>query len=457
MKGKLEDQAKPPDFAVWDAFMRGRSAPDFVRVSWVDYTALPRMRMIPFRRFDRLVRSNSPLDFGVTKACLGLLQNDKTVPGITATGEYRFHPDFSSLKAGPMDGHVNINGVFREKDGSPVPLCPRTQLIRAIDLSAKEGFSHLVGFEIEFVLMEKTGLLQPGSRFATLSNDGHAWSVSRFYNDPVLTKLMRDIVKDLDKAGIEVEQVHAESAPGQFELVLPAKPPLEAVDALLHTRETIAHRATEAGFKYTLHPKPFPNTCGTASHMHLSLTTPGGSALDDEDMYEPFYAGVLQHLQSIAAFTYSNPVSYKRVVDSAWAGGRWVTWGTQNRETPLRKIEGSHWELKCVDGLANPYLALTAILLAGLAGVTYGVELTWADCTVDPASLTPEQRHELGITHFLPPDLSNAVINLRQDTDFIELMGREVVERYVTVKQAEMESLFKLDGLLQKEFIIDRY
>ncbi|KAL1902972.1 hypothetical protein Sste5346_000884 [Sporothrix stenoceras] len=457
VKGKLAEPSKPSNLAVWDAFTRDRPVQDFVRISWVDYTALPRMRMIPFKRFDRLVRNNSPLDFGVTKACLGLLQTDKTVPGITATGEYRLHPDFSSLKAGPMDGHVNINGIFREKDGSPVPLCPRTQLIGVIELSAASGFSHLVGFEIEFVLMQKTGLQEAGSRFSMLNNDGHAWSVSRFYNDPALAKFIRDITKDLDEAGIEVEQIHAESAPGQFELVLPAKPTLEAVDALLHTRETIAHRATEAGFKYTLHPKPFSDTCGTASHMHMSLTTLDGTAINDESVYEPFYAGILQHLRAIAAFTYSNPVSYKRVVDSAWAGGRWVTWGTQNRETPLRKIEGSHWELKCVDGLANPYLAMTAVLLAGLWGIIHKRKLTWADCSVDPASLTSEQRRELGITNNLPSDMGNALVALKQDDEFIDYMGKDVVERYVAVKTAETEMLMKYDGLVRNEFIIDRY
>ncbi|ERT02947.1 hypothetical protein HMPREF1624_01251 [Sporothrix schenckii ATCC 58251] len=457
-KGEVGKVPAPSDLTIWDAFTRGKAAPDFVRVSWLDYTSLPRMRMIPFRRFDRLVRSNSSLDIGITKACLGLLQNDTAAPGVTPTGEYRLHPDFSSLTVGPMDGHINVNGVFREKDGSRVPLCPRSQLIRAIKLSAGVGISHLVGFEVEFVLLQRTESHTPGQRFAMLSNDGHAWSASRFYNNPAVARLIRDIVQDLDAAGVEVEQIHAESAPGQFELILPAKPPLEAVDSLLLAREAIAHRATKAGYKFTLHPKPYANACGTASHMHLSLVTPDGRG-NDKNLYGKFYAGILEHLQAIAAFTYSSPSSYERVVDSAWAGGRWVTWGTQNRETPLRKIEDSHWELKCVDGLANPYLALTAVLLAGLSGVVNNQELTWADCTVDPATLTPTERTDLGITSMLPADVSSALQALQKDETFVHLIGPDVVEHYVTVKTAETALYFSRPPMdsIRREFIIERY
>ncbi|CAK7213307.1 hypothetical protein SBRCBS47491_001761 [Sporothrix bragantina] len=451
---------RPPDCDVWSAFMRDKPEPDFVRVSWLDYTALPRMRMIPFRRFDRLVRANKPVDIGITAAALGLLQSDTTVPGVTATGEYRLHPDFSSLKVGPIEGHFNINGEFREKDGSRVALCPRAQLIRAIEVSAAEGITHLLGFEIEFLLLQRTGVpkdaLPGGPVFQMLPNDGHAWSTSRFYNDPALATFLRDIVKDLDSAGIEAEQVHAESAPGQFELVMPAKPPLEAVDNLLHAREIIAHRATEAGFKFTLHPKPFPQACGTASHVHMSISSTNGDG-DDEAIYEQFYAGILGHLPAIMAFTYSNPVSYKRLVDSAWAGGRWVTWGTQNREAPLRKVDGSHWEMKCLDGLANPFMAMAAVLLAGLSGIVYKKELTWGDCKEDPARLTPAQRQELGISEMLPANLDNALTALEGDEELVRLIGRDVVERYATVKRAEAAALGSLTESEQRERIIEQY
>ncbi len=456
------------DLEIWQAFLQKNATPDFVRVSWIDYTAKPRMRMIPFRRFDRLIRTGQPLDIGVTKAALGMLQNDVCITGVSGTGEYRLHPALESLKVGPMPGHVNINGSFREKDGSGVPLCPRTQLERAIRLAKMQKLSFLVGFEIEFVLLRrndyspaeaaaaftKSGIRPP--RFETLANDGHAWSASRFYADPAIARLLRDIVNDLAEAGIDVEQVHAESAPGQFELILPAKPTMEAVDALLHARETIAHRATEAGLKFTLHPKFNSEACGTASHVHLSLVGLEGKDID-QDLYESFYAGILGHLPALLAFTYSNPASYDRMVDNAWAGGRWVAWGTQNRETPLRKIEGSHWELKCLDGLANPYMALASVLLAGLSGVLSSDELSWSDCVANPATLSTAARTSLGITRMLPASLGEALDALYKDVRLTGILGDEVTRRYGDVKRTEAAALGKMSEKSRWEWLIEQY
>lgn len=273
------------------------------------------MRMVPFRKLITSLESGKPVDIGITKACLGILQHDLIAPGFTPSGEYRLQPDFSSLKSGPIPGHFSMQGDFREQDGSTVLLCPRTHLSRAQELGAREGLSFLVGFEIEFLLLQRNGR----GGYGKITNDGHAWSLSRFFADPKIPKLLADIVKALESMDILVEQVHAESAPGQFELILPPLPPVQAVDTLLHTREVIAAMATAAGFKFTLHPKPFPKACGTAAHAHISISSAGG---ERKEVYEPFYAGILRHLRAIAAFTHSNPASYERVADGVWAGGR---------------------------------------------------------------------------------------------------------------------------------------
>lgn len=309
----IDDRQLSKDTETFFHFLSNKAAPDFVRICWTDLTAMSRMRMIPFRKFIGLRAER--YDISIAKACLGILQNDKLVSGFSASGEYRLHPDLSSLKTGPIPGHYSMQGVFREQDGSAVILCPRTQLLRAQDLGTKEGLSFLVGFEVEFVLLQRTvcGDYEP------LKNDAHSYSVSRFFTDPKIPKLLADIVNALDKMCIYTEQVHAESAPGQFELVLPALPPVEAVDTLLHTREVISSMATEAGYTFTLHPKPFLNACGTASHAHLSISSDAG---DKKEVYEPFYAGILKHLRAITAFTYSNMASYERVADGFWAGGR---------------------------------------------------------------------------------------------------------------------------------------
>jgi glutamine synthetase len=442
------------------AFLKNQPTPDFVRICWNDYTASQRMRMIPFRKFRSLLNEGKPTDIGITKAVFGVIQNDWLLPGVAATGEYRLHPDFSSLKKGPIDGHISMAAEFREQSGAPVPFCPRAVLQRAVEFGAENDLSFLIGFEIEFLLVErvepKTGNT---TRYSTLTTDGHAWSVSRYFADPKISALLRDMVSTLEDMGIYVEQLHAESATGQFELILPPYPPVEAVDTLLHTRDVMAALATAAGFKMTLHPKPFAHACGTASHMHLSLITPTGSPSDGNkpEVYQPFYAGVLKHLRAILAFTYANPASYERSSDSTWSGGRWVTWGTQNRETALRRVDGSHWELKCLDGLANPYLAVAAVLFAGAKGAADKEPLIWGDCEIDPARLTANDRKELGVTQMLPGSVEEALAALREDAELVELMGAELVDRYVALKEFELKFLSEMGDEERRQWLMERY
>nr|QFR98238.1 glutamine synthetase [Cryphonectria parasitica] len=455
-EGDVEMELEETDLDIFTRFLRGKQAPDFVRISWTDTVAFPRMRMIPFRKFITSLEEGRRTDIGITKAVFGLLQHDWIAPGFSATGEYRLHPDFSSLRAGPIPGHVSMYGEFREKDSSTVPLCPRTQLQRAQELGAQQGLAFLVGFEIEFVLLERADTKSSPSCYQALTNDGHSWSTSRFFADPKISKLLADIVRTLESMDIFVEQIHPESAPGQFELVLPSLPPVAAVDTLLHTREVIAAMAIAAGYKFTLHPKPFAEACGTAAHAHISISSAGGGGVRKE-VYEPFYAGILKHLRGIAAFTCSNPASYERVADGVWAGGRWVTWGTQNRETPLRKIEDSHWEVKCLDGLANAYLAIAALLLAGIHGVATGEELVWADCEIDPAGMTDNDRRELRVTEMLPANLEEALAALEGNEELVELVGAELVEKYCAVKRFEIKFLHSLDDAKRREWIMQRY
>jgi len=445
------------DAELFQNFLKTNDQPNFIRICWNDFTAQPKMRMVPFRKFMSLLGDGKSTDIGITKAAFSMIQNDWLMPGAVATGEYRLHPDFSSLKKGPIDGHVSMYADFREKSGARVALCPRSLLQRAVEFGAENNLAFLLGFEIEFLLverLEKAPNTANGSRFTTLTTDGHAWSVSRYFADPKISKLLHDIVAALEEMGIFVEQLHAESATGQFELVLPPYSPIEAVDTLLHTRDVMCALATAAGFRLTLHPKPFAHACGTAAHTHVSISSPGGSR---PEIYESFYAGVLKHLRAITAFTYSNPASFERLVDGAWAGGRWVTWGTQNRETALRKVEDSHWELKSMDGLANPYFAMSALLFSGIHGVVAREKLVWGDCEIDPANLTENDRKEMGVTQMLPGSVEEALGALREDEELVGHIGAELVERYTALKEFELKFLQKMDEEERRQWLMERY
>jgi len=421
----------------------------YLRVYWIDMTGTPRMRAIHMDHVWDSLGNTGNITVGITKASLGLLQNDTIAPGVAATGEYKIQPDFSWMKFGPREAHMTMFGEFREQDGTPSPLCPRTTLRNAVEAAESNGLELKIGFELELVLFARVG-----DELKPLDHEGHVWSSARVMNHPVASTVIEKAVWFLRGVGVSIQQIHAESAPGQFELILPPASPLEAIDTLLYVREVVTNVAMAAGYRITLHPKPFPNAAGTAAHVHMSLCSEGG---DKPAVYQPFYAGVLRHLTAICAFTYSNPVSYQRLVDGCWAGGRWVAWGTQNRETALRKIDGSHWEVKCLDGLANMYLAVAAIIHSGVMGVLNGEELVWGDCEIDPANLTDNDRFELSIEEMLPASLPDALTALRADVGLCERMGEELVERYVAVKHAEMRLLDKMGEEELRRWVLERY
>jgi glutamine synthetase len=432
-------------------FLNEYTSTKFLRLQFLDYTSTPRLRIIPVKKALSILENNPQLSIGITKASLGLLQNDTIIPGIYATGEYRLQADFSSLRPGPYEGYAFVQGEFHEADGSISDLCPRSLLRKYVKEAKSQNLEFLVGFEIEVVFMSRSedGALE------TLSNSaGHAWSSSRALHGNKMLDMLHQIYDSLAVSGIYLEQWHPESATGQYEFILPPLPPLQAVDALLHAREIISTVVAGYSMRATLYPKPFADMAGTASHLHISISSPDG---DNKEVYEPFFAGLLKHLQAIIAFTYSSPASYERMADGCWAGGRWVAWGTQNRETALRKIEGSHFEIKVIDGLANVYLALATIIAAGIQGVKNKLELTLGDCLKDPAHLSEEERKTLGIKDMLPKDLQAALQALEDDKELRELVGEDIVERYIRVKKAEIDILNGMHAGERKHWIMERY
>ncbi|KAI1187476.1 hypothetical protein F5B17DRAFT_399661 [Nemania serpens] len=437
------------------------SGATYLRIYWHDYTSSARCRVIPASRiiqhYDERENDPDPDPFtvSVSKASLGLLPNDHMIPGVTGTGSYVLRPDWATLKSGPVPNHISCYADFHEEDGSAAALCPRGVLRRAVKHAATTaGLEFLVGFEVEFTLLQRT--YDPTKKYQMIPHDGHAWSMARSLvilgpSGGASTLVVDDILHALQKAGIAVEQFHAEGAPGQYEVVLPPLPPLAACDALLHARQVIESVAARHEFRATLHPRPFLSELGTGSHAHLSITSENG---DEPRVYERFYGGILAHFPAVFAFTNSHPASYERMVDGLWAGGRWVTWGSDNKETPLRKCRDSHWEVKVMDGMANPHLAIAALIYAGTEGAA---EFTWGDCEIDPAKLSSEQRSALGIEKQFPPDLAKALEALQSDGAMARLLGAEVLERYVAVKTAEMELFYSIPRASRRMWVMERY
>ncbi|KAG6914567.1 hypothetical protein DXG01_016584 [Tephrocybe rancida] len=146
---------------------------------------------------------------------------------------------------------------------------------------------------------------------------------------------------------------------------------------------------------------------------------------------------------SVTALCMPLPASYQRMVDGIWSGGTYVNWGTENREAPIRLTNASspssrNFEVKCVDGTANPYLALAAILGVGFDGIERDVELTVRNCSgpVTAAEMTEDGRKSLGITTRMPLTWTEACDSLKANKLLTEhVLGPELTETYLVVNK----------------------
>ena len=303
--------------SLFERFLNINPSVKFLRLQWLDYTSTLRVRILPINQALRLFRHGKFV--GITRAVFGLLQTDEMCPGFSATGEYHLCPDFGSLRLASRTGHAVVQCEFRKKDGSRVEICPRSILRRQLEAAKAIGVDFLVGFEIEVVFIHRKvvdGALVYGSE--PVNDGGHAWSTARALQPSYVMDLLETIASMMEQAGIELQQFHPENAPGQYEFVLSPLPPLEAVDSLIAAREIISSAVANAGMRATLYPRPFPMSCGSGAHIHISMT--------QEDKWQSFYAGVLKNLVAMSALLYSNDASYERVADGVWSGSTWIAW-----------------------------------------------------------------------------------------------------------------------------------
>lgn len=343
-----------------DAFLRDNPDVKYIWMQWVDYTATTRVRIFPILEFAKIVRKQRRI--GISLAVFWMLVDDTVLPEGSTTGQFYMEPDLSSLRrnVGLDSKSATVMTYWRSEEGTQLEGCPRTTLQNVVTkLESEHNINVNCGFEVEVVFM-KTVTNGDGQEQYVPAVKNHSWS-QMTSDTRQMVPFLEEIADSLASIGIYLEQFHAESCPGQFEFILPHGSPVAAVDTLLKARQVVTNIAEKHGLRATLYPRPFPKAAGTASHAHVSI-----SPTTKEDS---FLAGVMEHYPSLVAFTLSQDISYDRVMAGIWAGSEWVTWGFQNRETPIRKISPGHWEIKSLDGLANMYLAMSAFIGAGYLGV----------------------------------------------------------------------------------------
>jgi glutamine synthetase len=265
----------------------------------------------------------------------------------------------------------------------------------------------------------------------------------------------------LREAGTEPERFFAEYAPHQFEIPVAAADGVASADRAVVLREIVREAARRRGGRASFSPQMEPESAGNGVHIHLSLRGGDGAAL----MYDPdrdgclselggsFAAGILQHAAALCALTAPSPVSYARLGPHHWSAGA-VCVGDRNREALLRipplvslgdadPAAQMRLEYRASDATANPYVALAALLRAGMHGVRERLPAPPV-LDRDPARLAPAEAKRFGVDG-LPATLADALEALERDRELRGWMPAIMYDAFVSIKRTELSASARLD------------
>ena len=413
-----------------------------VATTYVDTSGITRVKAVPLARLPQAAQWG----IGMSPVFDAFLTDDSIVSGRYAggpVGDLRLHPDLDRLVVlDQQPGWAWAPCDRYQQDGLPHPGDARSLARHAVAALADAGLSAQAAFEVEWAI--GTG---DGAGF-TPAVSGPAYGFTRLAER---SDYLRDILVALERQGVTAEQIHPEYSSGQFEISVAPEDPVGAADTLVLVKETIRAAGLRHGLRTSFSPKMVVGGAGNGGHVHLSIWRDGRNVFAGGDGpfgLQPeavaFTGGILQRLPALLAIGAPSPASYLRLIPQHWAGA-YQAWGLENRETALRIVQGArgsegnaaNLEVKAFDLAANPYLVVTALIHAGLAGIAEGAVLP-EPVDVDPASLSGQDRADKGILP-LPGSVEEAVVAFEADAALTAGFGTEFAATIADVRRGEVD------------------
>jgi glutamine synthetase len=398
----------------------------------------------------------------VAMMAMSMLDHLQPVDGMGPVGEVRIMPDpatFVPLPYAPGAGAMLADQV--QPSGEPWDGCARTYLKQAIAELATAGYAVTAAFEPEFTLGRREPDPGGGPDRLVPNDDSLCYSATGFH---LAHDYAMDLLGALTAQGLRPEHYYPELGHGQQEMTVRYTPALRAADNHVLYRETVRGTAFRRGLWASLAPKPIPDQAGNGAHLHISLRNlaadggPGDTPVfyDGSDQYSlsktgyHFIGGLLAHLPALVALTCGSVNSYRRLAPQMWSSA-YTVYGMDNREAAVRicspmsddRASSVNLELKPSDSSANPYLALGAVIHAGLDGIRRKLDPGEA-VNVDPALLSDAERSARG-AHRLPASLGAALDALEADTLLMESLGDLRRRAYLAVKRSEAAAFAEMD------------
>ena len=354
------------------------------------------------------------------------------------------YPDLDTFLVLPFEKGVArfICDVYTP-DGKPFIGDPRYILKKEIKKMQELGIDTLnIGFEPEFYLFR---LKEDGTPSLNPTDQASYFDLSPFDGGE---DIRREIALVLEQMGFIVQTSHHEVGPGQNEITFKYSDVLNTCDKVQTFKQVVKVIARKHGYLASFMPKPLEGQAGNGMHTNCSLFDKEGHNLffDEKDpmklslLCRKWISGLLMHCRELALLT--NPIvnSYKRLV-SGFEAPIYACWSDANRSSliriPAARGLSTRTEMRNVDPTANPYLALTGILAAGLDGIKNVKE----DKLIAPVkdnlfALSEEEIDKMGIVH-LPQTLHEAVGEFKKSALLKEALGEHIYPRYIHAKEKE--------------------
>jgi glutamine synthetase len=352
-------------------------------------------------------------------------------------GDFVMKPDLETLRRVPwQEGTALVMCDVVWENGDPVVASPRQVLRKQLDRLAALGLDCYVGTELEFILFDDTyeQAWNAGYRNLTPSNQ---YNVDySLLGTARVEPLLRAIRNGMTGAGMVVESAKGECNPGQHEIAFKYTTALRTCDQHAIYKNGSKEIASQQGKALTFMAK-YNEREGNSCHIHLSLRSKEGEPVFAEghgmsQLMKHFLAGQLAGLRELTYFLAPNINSYKRFVKGSFAPTA-VAWGRDNRTCALRVVGHGHglrFENRVPGGDVNPYLAVAALIAAGLHGVEQKLELEDEFVGNAYASDRPT----------VPTTLKESAELLAGSTIARDAFGKDVIDHYLNAAKVELDA-----------------
>ena len=408
-------------------------------ISFVDLFGVLRSKLVPTQAIGEMQKNGA--GFAGFATWLDMTPADADMFAI---------PDPDSLIQIPWNKEVGWLASDLWMNGKPVKASPRVMLKEQIKKLSKRSLTMKSGVECEYFLIspDASGIADTRDIQSKPCYDQSA--LMRRYD------LIKEICDSMLSLGWGPYQNDHEDANGQFEMNWNYDDCLVTADRHTFFKFMVKSLAERHGLRATFMPKPFENLTGNGCHAHVSLWGVNNNKfLDKGDRFGlskiayHFVGGLLKNAESLAAFFNPTLNSYRRInAPPTKSGASWspssISYTGNNRTHMIRIPDPGRFELRLMDGSANPYLLQAGIIASGL----YGMENK-----VDPGqplqcNMYTDYKNYPDLKR-LPDDLEDALEKLEENKVLKEAFGEEVINSYLKLKKQEIDE-FNKDEVFDK-------